>query len=305
MLATRTPASSGAMANHAMANSAMSNGSVSQAQSLTTSNRQSPAGANGPGAPTLLVASGRGGSGTTLIASLLAVAAAGDGHRVLFIDADDVVGPASMLLGVRGAPTWQELRSSQRSAADVITPVSETLSIVAGGVAAGTDAIAVNPTERRACMRRLLSVTSGFDLVVIDCGSRLDALTASLTPHAGERLLAITAGSDPVTLASTYALVKAARLRHASLSVEMIVNRQDDADAQRSFDALDAGARQFLGISLTLAGIVSYDRTLDTALRAGMSFWDAAAGSPAAIAAHDVAARIMSPLSLSLSRSGL
>jgi flagellar biosynthesis protein FlhG len=240
-----------------------------------------------------------------LIAALLAVAAAGNGQRVLLIDTDDLVGPASLLLGVSGAMPWQELRSSQRTANDVITPVSETLSLVAGGAAKGTDAIAISAAERRACMRRLLSASSRFDLVVIDCGSRLDALTASLTPHDGERLLAVTAGADPVTLASTYALVKAARLRHTSLPVEMIVNRQEEADALRSFDALDAGARQFLALTLTLAGVVAYDRTLDAALRAGMSFWDAAAGSPAAIAANEVVSRIMSPLSLPLSRSGL
>jgi flagellar biosynthesis protein FlhG len=238
-----------------------------------------------------------------LLAALFAATAAGDGHRVLFIDVDDVVGPASMLLGMRSAPSWQRLASSSVSAGDVITPVNATLSIVGGGSEGNTRAISV--AERRACIRRLAGVAQHYDLVVYDCGSRVDSLTAAITPHSAERLVAVTGGADPVTLAATYALVKSARLRHASLPVEILVNRQDESDALRSFDALDAGARQFLGSSLTLAGVIPHDRTLDAALAAGMPFWDAVAGSPVTLAAHDVVTRLLSNVSLSLSQRGL
>src|SRR4051812_24413169 len=65
---------------------------------------------SGQGVPTLLVASGRGGSGTSMIAALIAVAAAGDGRRVLLVDADDLVGPQALLLRVDPLATWQDLR---------------------------------------------------------------------------------------------------------------------------------------------------------------------------------------------------
>lgn len=284
--------------------SAVSSGVLTQAHGLTAASRNTPASVASHGVTTLLFASGRGGSGTTMLAALFAVAAAGDGHRVLFIDGDDMFGPASMLLGVRATATWQQLRAGNVGAQDVITPITQTLSVVAGGALQGTDAIVVTAAERRACMRRLAGVADRFDLIVIDCGARLDALAASITPHAAERLVAVTGSADPVTLATTYALAKAARLRHASLPVDVLVNRQEESEARRSFDALDAGARQFLGTTFGLAGIVPNDKTLDAALRAGMPFWDAAAGSPAAIAAHDAVTRMMSNAVLPLSRSG-
>lgn len=246
------------------------------------------------GIPSLLVASGRGGSGSTLVSALLAMAAAGEGFRVLLIDADDFVGPLALTLGVTPAASWTDLRGGRATPADVATPVSATLTLVAGGAPRlGGEPAAVTMVERRACMRRLSAVAESMDLVVVDCGARLDPLLAAITPHAAERLVAISAGSDPVGLAATFALCKAVHTRHGALPVDVLVNRHEGSEAVRCFDAIDAGARQFLGLSLRLAGAIPADPTLDAALRRGMPFPDAAAGSPAAIAAHDVVMRAL------------
>jgi flagellar biosynthesis protein FlhG len=114
-----------------------------------------------------------------------------------------------------------------------------------------------------------------------------------VAPHANERLLAVSSGSDPVGLAATYALCKAVHQRHSALPVDVFVNRHEGSEAARCFDAIDAGARQFLGLTLRLAGVMPADPTLDAALRAGMPFFDAAAGSPAAVAAHEAVMRVL------------
>jgi MinD-like ATPase involved in chromosome partitioning or flagellar assembly len=246
------------------------------------------------GVTTLLCASGRGGSGTTLVSALLAMAAAGDGRRVLLIDADDFVGPLALMLGVTPRASWMDLRGGRVSPAEVVTPVSATLSLVAGGAALQSAASTpLTQAERKACMRRLSMLSEQMDLVVIDCGSRLDTVLAAITPHADERLLALSAGSDAVGLASTYALCKAVHEKHGALLMEILVNRHEGSEAARCFDAIDAGARQFLALTLRLAGAIPADPTLDAALRSGMPFPDAAAGSPAAVAAHDVVMRAL------------
>lgn len=260
------------------------------------------------GVPTLLVASGRGGAGTSLLSALLAVAAAGDGTRVLLIDADDFVGPLAVTLGVAPHASWTDLRGGRVSPLEVLTPVSATLTLIAGGPALRTPdgAPAMPPmavAERKACMRRLFPLAESAELVVIDCGSRLDAVLATIAPHADERLLAVSAGSDPIGLASTYALCKAVHERQGHLPMDVVVNRHEGADATRCFDAIDAGAREFLGLSLELAGAIPADPTLDAALRAGMPFSEAAAGSPAANAAHAIVMRTLDDRSTS--RSGV
>lgn len=249
------------------------------------------------GVPTLLVASGRGGAGATLLSALLAVSAAGEGQRVLLVDADDFVGPLALTLGVTPRGSWTDLRGGRATPADIATPVSTTLTLVAGGAPRLTDpagaATPLTAAERKACMRRVSALADTMDLVVVDCGARLDAVLGAITPHAGERLVAVSAGSDPVGLAATYALCKAVLQRHSALPVDVLVNRHEGSDAARCYDAIDAGARQFLGLTLRLAGAIPADPTLDAALRAGMPFPDAAAGSPAAIAAHDVVMRAL------------
>jgi flagellar biosynthesis protein FlhG len=272
--------------------------SVSQADGLRIGQAAAAYGASAreSGVPALLVASGRGGSGATLVSALLAMSAAGEGRQVLLVDADDFVGPLALTLGVAPRASWTDLRGGRATPADVATPVSATLTLVAGGAPRLSDGAAaqpINAAERKACMRRVSALADSMDLVVIDCGARLDNVLGAITPHSAERIVAVSAGSDPVALAATYALCKAVVQRHSALPVDVLVNRHEGSDAARCYDAIDAGARQFLGLSLRLAGAIPADPTLDAALRAGMPFPDAAAGSPAAIAAHEVVMRVL------------
>lgn len=245
------------------------------------------------GVPTLLCASGRGGSGTSLISALIAVAAAGNGQRVMLIDGDDLVGPQTMLLGAKPWAGWQDLRGGRVQVSDIATPISASLTLIAGGAprrAAEGASTTPNSAERRACLRRVSTLAQGHDLVVVDCGARLETLLAAVAPQLHERVLAITSGSDPIALASTFALCKATHTRFPGLKVDVVVNRHDVIEGSKCFDAIDAGARQFLPqLPLRFAGSVPLDSTLDAVLRAGMPFLDAASGSPAAHAALDIA----------------
>jgi flagellar biosynthesis protein FlhG len=228
------------------------------------------------------------------VAALIAVAAAGDGRRVLLVDADDLVGPQALLLGVPATTGWQDLRGGHMSAHDVATSVSASLTLVAGGVPRRGEGMSATPnaTERRACMRRVSTLGDHHDLVVIDCGARLEPLFASVAPQLHERVVAVMTGRDPITLAATFALCKATNSRFPDLMIDVVANRQDSTEGSHCFDALDAGVRQFLpNCPLRFAGAVPLDSTLDTVLRAGMPFLDAAAGSPAATAAYELARR--------------
>ncbi len=258
--------------------------------------------AHGTGPTVLVCASGRGGSGTSLAAALLALAAAGDGHRTLLIDGDDLIGPHALLLGVTPTVRWPALLGGAVQAEQLPVPIAPTLSLVAGG-RTEANAAPLSQAERRACHARLHSLAESFALVVIDAGSRLDAVLAAVdTDRVNARLVMVTAGQDPIALASSYALLKAVNARRPHLDADVLCNRLDDSTATRVADTLAHGAEQFLARPLSFAGALPYDSALDAALRAGMPFLDAVTGSPVAVAAHDTVLRMM-PV-VSTTRSG-
>ena len=276
-----------------------------------TAPRTNRGGTDGGGPTVLVCASGRGGSGTSLVSVALALAASGDGHRTLLVDGDELLGSHALMLGVSNAdatPSWTTLRSGQLHASELVVSVSPTLDRIAGGASAsaGTSDDATTPlsaAERRACLARLHSLAARYALLVIDAGSRLEGVLAALDNAAHDtRLVIVAAGSDPIALASAYALLKAVALTRPALSVELLANQLDDSTAARVADALARGAEQFLSRPLAFAGAIPHDLALDSALRAGMPFFDAVTGSPVAVAAHDTVLRML-PVATT-SRSG-
>ena len=243
--------------------------------------------------------SGKGGAGTSVVATLVALAAAAAGTNVLLVDADEHVGPLGHLLGTRPRHALAELRAGLDAEA-LVVPISETLSLLPGGpgTAASPAEAPIVPAERRALLRRVAALYERYELVVIDGGSRLDLVCAccdaAAAGGAAARLVAVT-GVDPISLAATYALVKAVGERHEVASTGLLVNRADADAATRAFGQADEATRQFLGRALEYAGALPDDGSLDLALRAGMTLHDAAAGSPAAVAAQELAARLLQP----------
>ncbi|MBV9881219.1 MAG: hypothetical protein JO180_12020 [Gemmatirosa sp.] len=242
------------------------------------------------GPQVVVVGSGKGGAGTSVVAALVALAAASTGRRVLLVDADEHVGPQRYLLGVAPAPAIADLRGGVDVGALPVA-VSATLSLVSGGPGV-TGAAAAEPAERRALLRRVTALYPGHDLVVVDGGSRLDTVCACCDALGGSatRLLVV-AGTDPVSLAAAYALMKAARggsdaAPARSPATDVVVNRHDETAARHGFAQIEQACLEFLGAAVRLAGILPDDTCLEAALRAGMPLQDAAAGSPAAVAAQ-------------------
>lgn len=260
----------------------------------------------------VVVGSGKGGTGTSVVAAMLALSAAAMGRRVLLADLDEHVGPQRFLLGVAPAHGLGALRRGVAPEA-LLVPVSATLSLLPGGPADAHDAqdTPLAPAERRALLRRAASCFAQHELVVVDAGSRLDGVRAGLeTAQAAAqaadgnlavRLLVVT-GSDPIALAASYALVKSVASGVAgdasdspSLPVDVLASRLDDDEARHAFEHLDAAARQFLQQPLRFVGCVPDDASLAVALRAGMPLQDAATGSPAAVAMQSVATTLAAP----------
>jgi MinD-like ATPase involved in chromosome partitioning or flagellar assembly len=229
---------------------------------------------------TIVVASGKGGVGTSVVAALVALAAFDRGERVLLIDADEQVGPLALLLGcIAPDARLDDLLRGLTSAPDVLAWLDPRFALLPGGVPSDRLVPALAGAERRAAFRRVTTLAQSFDRVIIDAGARLDGVLAACAADVSALLL-VTA-PDAVANAAAFATAKAISRSHGDLALAALANRADDTEGPALLSQLADGVHRFLDRELALLGTVPSDEGLDRALRAGMPLVDAARGSPA------------------------
>jgi flagellar biosynthesis protein FlhG len=238
----------------------------------------------------LLVTSGKGGVGTSMIAALTGLTAAEHGKRVLLVDACESGGSMHHLFGVQPKYSLWMLSHPRILPTEALVKIDETLMLLPGG----TSGAAVAPTsddDRRAALGRLATLYAGFDLVLFDAGSRLDTISA-ISELADPAILLVTS-ADRLALAANYALVKSVGTRRSNTAISVVANRHSAALAAEACDYLVAACSHFLGRSITVAGSIPDDPCLQAAVGAGMTVRDALAGSPAADAMRSVLALVV------------
>jgi len=238
----------------------------------------------------LLVASGKGGVGTSIIAALAALSAAERGERVLLVDASEVAGSLHLLFGVRPAHGVWSLVDARVRADEVVAQIGNSLFLIAGG-AVGNAAVPANDAERRAALTRLSHLYAGYDLIVFDGGARLDTLSA-IGELADPNVLLVTS-ADRLALAANYALVKALHARRPDANISVVCNRHGEAVAAEACEYLVGACAHFLGRSIEVLGAVPDDPCLQAAVGAGMTVRDALDGSPAADTMRGVLSRVV------------
>lgn len=238
----------------------------------------------------LLVASGKGGVGTSIVAALAALSGAERGDRVLLVDASEIAGSMHLLFGARPAHGLWSLIDARVRPEDVATRIDNSLSLIAGG-AVGSAAAPANDAERRTALARLTHLYAEYDLIVFDGGARLDTLSA-IGDVANPTVLLVTS-ADRLALAANYALVKTVSARRPDANIAVVCNRHGEAVAAEACEYLVGACAHFLGRSLEVLGAMPDDPCLQAAVGAGMTVRDALDGSPAAETMRGVLSRVV------------
>ena len=233
-----------------------------------------------------VVASGRSGVGTSVCAALLALECAARGRRVLLIDGNEGHGAQHVLFGIRPVRLLESLRDSHVEVKDVCTALGDEFTVVA--CAPTTHGIRAFSRETHALpWERLFVLSADYDCVIVDGGSRLDNIRAIATSGAGCAVLVT--DTDTMSLAATFALVKALHVETPELSSTVLVNRRDAVTADRASAQIADACQHFLAVDMPLAGCLPDDPSLSAAIGAGMLVGDAAQGSPAFAAIQSLA----------------
>jgi hypothetical protein len=136
-----------------------------------------------------------------------------------------------------------------------------------------------------------LSVYSHYDLVVADAGANAAAILQACRDGAS-RLFAV-CGTDRVGLAATFRSHQARRAVLPRRARRSSPNRVTADIAETLHGHLNAASIRFLSRTIHLAGAIPEDGDFGSALTAGLGAHEAAVGSNAVAAMHDIGERLL------------
>lgn len=239
----------------------------------------------------VVLGAGKGGVGTSTLAALLAVSAAGRGIRTLLVDANDAVGSVHLMLGIPDGGLGIGSLAGKKTAEDLVLRVTPTLDLIPGGIGESEIPEMVTPGQRVVAYRKVSGLYEHYELTIVDAGARLHGLMGVLGAGA-ERLVAVTA-ADRISLAGSYALFKIVAQRHPELPVEVLINGRGEPEARSVFHIVETAATRFLGIPVSFAGGVPDDPGIRDAVATGTSLALEEGSSPARTAVSTVLDRIL------------
>ena len=218
-----------------------------------------------PGAEVIVVGSGKGGVGKSLLSVMFATALVRSGRRVLLVDGCQNQGNLHILMGVRPAGRLEDLLTGETDAAQLAVAVGSGLWLLPSD--SGAESLyALGPVDRARLHRQLISFYDGFETVVVDGGPGIDNVVRVASMSA-TRLVVVTV-PEPTALSDAYALIKIVSLKLPALPASVLVNRTRSAEeGPAAFERLGLAASRFLGRELDYLGALPEDDALRAGLR--------------------------------------
>lgn len=214
---------------------------------------------------TIVVGSGKGGVGKSVVSVLIATAVAAQGRRVLLLDGDQNLANLHVLLGVRPMARIESVLSGKADAPELVQWVWPNLWLLPGE--SGAESLyALESVNRARLQHRLSEVYRRFDVVVVDAGTGLENVVRAATMRATSLLL-VTA-PEPTALTDAYALIKILHLQLPDFPIDILVNRCLSATEGRdAFVKLATACERFLRRAVDYAGALPEDESIRLAVR--------------------------------------
>ena len=240
-----------------------------------------------PSARVVCVASGKGGTGKSVMASNLAACRAREGERVLLVDFDTGLANAHLLLGLAPRFDLGHLIEGSASLEHAVVEGPHGLHLVSGGV--GRAALA-NPTKRELerLFRALRPAEERYDLIVIDHGAGMSYGT--IAHLAATSTLLLVTSHEVTALSDAYALYKRAVMVNPHIRAGIVVNRAPTrAAADSAWERFRSACHRFLASHPEWIGWIQADEAVGRSVEARLPVTLGEPDSPAACALREVA----------------
>lgn len=244
-------------------------------------------------AHSLCIASGKGGTGKSVVSASLAALLA-QRARTLLVDADLGVGNAHILQNQCPAHSFVDVVEGRLSVRDVRVACRPQLDLVAGG--SGVSRMAgLTPYEMHLVAIGIESLESEYEHVLVDSAAGISNQTIAFA--AASDVVLIVTTPDVTALTDAYAFLKVLLQRKSELSPLFVVNRAaDEVEATHVAERLRGVARKFLGREPRYAGWLPDDHAVLECVNARAPVVVRAAESPFARALAPVFAKLSAEL---------
>jgi flagellar biosynthesis protein FlhG len=215
--------------------------------------------------PTIVVGSGKGGVGKSVVSVLIATALADQGRRVLLLDGDQNLANLHVLLGVRPNARIESMLCGKIGALELVQLVAPNLWLLPGE--SGAESLyALEALNRARLQHQLSELYHQFEVVVVDAGTGIESVVRAATMRATS-LLVVTA-PEPTALTDAYALIKIVHLQLPDFPIDILVNRCLNAHEGRdAFVKLATACVRFLRRDVAYAGALPEDESIRRAVR--------------------------------------
>lgn len=240
------------------------NDQAAQLRAMMAGLRREPVPPAGP--PTIVVGSGKGGVGKSVVSALLAQRLAAEGRRVLLVDGSQNLGNQHVLFGIHRGATLEHLLTDAVSPRDLLVGVTEQLWLLPAD--SGAESLqGLGALDRARLHHRLSVLYSDFEAVIVDAGAGIDSVMRVCTMGA-TRLILVTL-PEPAALTDAYATLKIVHAQLKDLPVDVLINRVADArEGPQAHERLATAAERFLHRSIRYLGAIWEDDEIRRAVRA-------------------------------------
>lgn len=203
------------------------------------------------------VTSGKGGVGKTLSTVSLAYLAQKSGKRVLIFDGDLGLSNVDVVMGLRPRFTLRDVLDGNAELTDIIVEDPSGIKVISSG--SGIASLnQLSQIEKTILLEQCQTITSDFDLILIDTGAGISDNVIHLNSLANQILIVTT--PEPHAITDAYAIIKVLTETTHRKTFHLLVNQsRSPQEGLKVFERIAEVSNRFLYAKVIYAGSVPFD----------------------------------------------
>jgi len=210
----------------------------------------------------IMVTSGKGGVGKSIIAANMAILIAKTGKSVLLFDADVGFANSDILLGVTPKNTLKDFLLNKKELKDIVYPTKYGVWLLSSGTDVQDIVVFKNESKNR-LLGDFLRFAQGMDYIVIDTGTSMSYFDELRGIYEVIDSLVLVTTGEPTSLMNTYTIAKLMAIRGIMPEVHVVINMvKNIKNARKIMERFVMVLERFAGIDVSEQHIMAFDKAV-------------------------------------------